>query len=509
MNTGLDSMVGCFSQLRAAVIGEAILDQYASGQARRLCRESPVPVIDIGEEYEVPGGGANTAANLRSLGAHTKLISAVGDDAAADRLTDMLRRRGVDVGAIQVIPGRRTLAKQRIVAGAQMVVRADRGTRGPLAADDQRRLVAALDEVLSSVDLLVVSDYGYGIVSQLVLARLARWSHTAARVLAVDSKRLDRFRPLRPTAVKPNFEEALRLLRRLPDSLGARRDQFIAAQGARILRRTGARIAAVTLDRDGAMVFQRGSAPHRTRPSEGGGFHTAGAGDTFLAALGLSLAAGATAPQAAEIAAAAANLVVTLPRTAACNQFELQSKLTGLAETSDDWTGLRRMVAEARQHGRRIVLTNGCFDILHRGHVALLHQARRLGDLLIVGVNSDASVRRLKGPARPINPLLDRLGVLRALSCVDCVAAFDEDTPQRLIEAVRPDVYVKGGDYCRQTLPETELVERLGGEVRILPLVEERSTTCIIQRIRAGGMPPLAWSSSLETPVGERNLEPR
>jgi D-beta-D-heptose 7-phosphate kinase/D-beta-D-heptose 1-phosphate adenosyltransferase len=212
---------------------------------------------------------------------------------------------------------------------------------------------------------------------------------------------------------------------------------------------------------------------------------TAGAGDTYLGALALALAADAPLPAAAELASAAAAVATNREGTAACTAGELLAAVSAGEKHLPDHATLTACVAAARREGRRVVFTNGCFDIIHRGHVTYLSRAKALGDLLVVGVNSDESVRRLKGRDRPINCLEDRLGVLTALSCVDYVISFEQETPDELIRLVRPDIFVKGGDYTRATLPEAPLVERLGGEVQILAFVEDQSTTGIIERIAA------------------------
>ena len=266
------------------------------------------------------------------------------------------------------------------------------------------------------------------------------------------------------------------------------RAQQIASQAGRVFELTGAQIAAVTLDLDGALVLDRGGPPYRTyarpvRPASGG--RTAGAGDTYSSALCLALAAGAQTAQAAELAAAASAVVVDKERTAVCSAQELRASLSSEDKFVASSGTLAARVAFHRQQGQRIVFTNGCFDILHSGHITYLNRAKALGDILIVGLNADGSVRRLKGPGRPINRLEDRAQVLAALSSIDYIVAFDEDTPSNLIRAVRPDIFVKGGDYTWDALPEAPLVEELGGAVQILAYVEDHSTTGIIERIRA------------------------
>ncbi|MFL5802526.1 MAG: D-glycero-beta-D-manno-heptose 1-phosphate adenylyltransferase, partial [Roseiflexaceae bacterium] len=269
------------------------------------------------------------------------------------------------------------------------------------------------------------------------------------------------------------------------EDCGPRAEQIIA-RSQQLLDITGARLAAITLDTEGAVVVERGGLPYRTYARPARHANAAGAGDTFLSALALALAAGADTPAAAEIASAAAASVVGKDGTATCSGAELRAAFTGAGKVVTDRADMVARVEAHRRQGRRIVFTNGCFDILHRGHITYLSRAKALGDILIVGVNADASVRRLKGPSRPINTLDDRAQVLAALSCVDEIIPFEEATPIQLIRALRPDVFVKGGDYTRATLPEASVVEDLGGVVEILAYLPDRSTTAIIEHIRAG-----------------------
>jgi D-beta-D-heptose 7-phosphate kinase/D-beta-D-heptose 1-phosphate adenosyltransferase len=473
-----------FRSIHALVIGEAMLDSYVRGDASRLSREAPVPIVAVTGRVDAPGGAANTAVNLATLGAHSALVSIVGDDDEAERLRSALERSGVDAAALVTDPGRVTLAKERIVAADQMVVRVDTGSTDALDADTEDRLIEALEAGYERADVVIVSDYDYGVITPRVLARLRELQATTPKPLVVDARDLRRYRRLEATAVKPNYAEAIGLLGE-PDQRGTKlRVAQIAANGERLLDVTGATIVAVTIDAEGVMVFERDAPPYRTYCRPRTDAQAAGGGDTFVATLALALASGAATPEATELASTAAAIVVGQPGTATCSADELIGALSVSGTRVEGVDDLRRRADAYRAQGRRIVFTNGCFDILHRGHVTYLDRAKGLGDVLIVAVNTDASVSRLKGPGRPINSLDDRLMVLEALSCVDNVVAFDSDTPERLIEAVRPDVFAKGGDYSRESLPEADLVERLGGSVQILPLVDDRSTTGIIRRAR-------------------------
>lgn len=487
MSTNLSRLIDRFAGLRVAVIGDVMLDSYYAGAAERICREAPVPVVTVQGRDDQPGGAANTAANLRALGAEVELIGVAGEDGEAERLCAALERLGVADSGLVREAGRATLAKTRVSAADHLLVRFDQGSTAPVGAAAERALLARLEAAFAACDALVISDYGYGVLSPAMIARVGALQAAQPRVLVADSKRLRAYRGVGLTAAKPNYDEAAQLLgpRRLQgveDRLAA-----IAAHGERLLDAVGAQIVAVTLDRDGGLVLEHGCPPYRTYTSPAPHARAAGAGDTFVSALALALAAGAGAPAAAELAAAAATVVVGRPGTATCELAELREQVAAAGVFYASRERLAERVAALRRQGRRIAFTNGCFDILHRGHVHLLNQAKAQADVLIVAINSDASVRRLKGPGRPVNSLDDRVQVLGALSSVDCIMAFDEDDPAGLIELVRPDVFVKGGDYSRESLPEAALVERLGGAICIVPYLAERSTHGLIERARAVG----------------------
>ncbi len=484
MIADLASRIRGFRQVRALVIGEAMLDSYLRGEAHRLSREAPVPIVSVTGRSDAPGGAANTAVNVATLGGRATLLSVVGDDDEAVRLGAALEEAGVDQARVIRSPSRTTLAKERILAGEQMLVRVDSGATEPIDADSEDQVIARLEAEYPSADVVIVSDYDYGVITPRVLAALRDLQAKDTKPLIVDARDLRRYRRLSVTAVKPNYAEAVRLLG-APDRRGtSRRAAQIAESGERLLELTGARVVAVTLDADGVILFEQDSPPYRTYCRPRADAQAAGGGDTFVATLALALASGASTPEAAELASTAAAVVVGKRGTATCSAQDLFDAVSLGGKRVDRVDELARRAASYREQGQRIVFTNGCFDILHRGHVTYLDRAKGLGDVLIVAVNSDASVSRLKGPGRPINGLDDRLLVLEALSCVDHVVAFDTDTPEPLIEAVRPDVFVKGGDYSRSSLPEADLVERLGGTVQILPLVDDRSTTGIIDRAR-------------------------
>jgi len=484
------NFIARFAGLRVLVVGDAMLDIYLAGPSGRLCREAPVPIVDVESRQELPGGASNTAVNVRALGAQVSFLTVVGDDREGRALLRGLVERAVDVGHVLHDPSRRTLAKHRVVASSQLLVRFDLGTTEALGSDIEQALVNRLRALIPQHDAIIVSDYGYGVMTPSVIDTLAECQTEMPRLIVVDAKNLQAYRHVGVTAVKPNYGEAVRLLKLEQRETIRDRAEQMATYEQDILAVTGAQVAAVTLDTEGALVFERNRDPYRTYARPHPNSRAAGAGDTFVSVLTLALAAGAHTPAAAELASAAAGVVVGKEGTSSCSAEELTGLIFEERKVVADRRLLEPRLAYYREQGRRIVFTNGCFDILHRGHITYLSRAKALGDVLIVGLNSDESVRRLKGEARPINSLEDRIQVLAALSCVDHVVPFGEDTPSELIRLVRPDVFVKGGDYTRRTLPEAPLVESLGGEVRLLPYLEDHSTTGMIERIREAELLP-------------------
>jgi D-beta-D-heptose 7-phosphate kinase/D-beta-D-heptose 1-phosphate adenosyltransferase len=488
MDQDLTRLLDDLAGLRVVVLGDVVLDCYLEGSSDRLCREAPVPNVTVSGRHDVPGAAGNTAVNVAALGGRAAFLGVVGDDPEGFAVRRALEGAGVVCDSLLTQPRRRTVAKHRVLAGACVVARFDQGDTDDIAPGIETQLLARLDDEFPGADAVIVSDYGSGVLTPRVIERLAAWQARRPRVIVADSrKRLAAFRAVGVTAIKPNADEALALL---GDDPGASRADHIAQYGERLLELTGARLAAVTLDCDGGLLFERGQPPYRTYAPPTPQPHVAGAGDTYVAALTLALTAGANPRAAVELAAVAASVVVTKDGTAICTDDELRDRLTTDGKLVCGLDRLAERAAALHQQGKRIVFTNGCFDLLHRGHVALLRHAKSFGDVLIVGVNSDASVRRVKGVGRPVNPLEDRLQVLAELGCVDVLAVFDGDTSEELVRAVRPTVFVKGGTYAATRIPEAALVEELGGVVRVLDQEQGYSTSRLIERIRDTGRRP-------------------
>lgn len=489
-----------FRQVRALVIGDAMLDTYMLGSAARLCSEGPVPVVTKAEEHRVPGGAANTAANIRALGASVLYLGVIGGDANGAILKETLLGYGVGDRWLIEDESATTLHKMRILADGQYVVRLDEGDARAVSRANQRRILATLDEAFAQCDVVVVSDYAYGLVSDAVIRRLRVLRERTPRPLIVDSKQLLRFRAARATVVTPNWLEACMVAQQgasspvMPASVSIPEADRV---GRRLLDLLDAEHVAVTLAGDGVLLASRDAAAIHLPAHQVALASDVGAGDSFASALALALAAGAALPDAARIGIDTASIAIGKRFTSVVTQQEVLQRVSlrehaGLSadgavnESRRALNQLRLRLAGERRAGKKIVFTNGVFDLLHAGHIELLRQAKALGDVLVVGVNSDRSARLLKGERRPVTSERERLALVAALDAVDDAILFDEENPAALIRTLRPDIHVKGGDYTAEELPEAAAVRAVGGEVMILPLVGDLSTTRMIERIVAG-----------------------
>lgn len=468
------------------VIGDVMLDGWWSGSIDRLCREAPAPVVDISRRMFAPGGAANTAMNLAALGAKVRVAGLIGCDDAGMELRRQLRAAGVNTSHLHEHPGMVTTSKTRISSAGQVLLRFD-DVASKVPPDALAALALTLPAAVRGQDAVVVCDYGAGALQGPVRSALldALGARAGTQLAVVDAHDPSPWAALRPDLATPNAEEAARLLG-IRFTSGSDRPAVMAARRDDLIDATGARAVVVTLDRDGTLLLPAAGDSHRTWARPATEKQASGAGDTFVAALTLARAATLPLSTSVDFAQAAADVVVHHPGTSVCSSADLTRHLASFADTALSADELARHIQGDRAEGRRIVLTNGCFDVLHRGHTRYLNQAKQLGDVLVVALNSDASVRRLKGPDRPINPVADRAAVIAALSCVDYVTVFDTPTPIPLIEKLRPEIYAKGGDYSPEMLAETEAVERFGGTVTILDYVPDLSTTAVVQRIRNG-----------------------
>ncbi|HLU60766.1 MAG TPA: bifunctional D-glycero-beta-D-manno-heptose-7-phosphate kinase/D-glycero-beta-D-manno-heptose 1-phosphate adenylyltransferase HldE [Gammaproteobacteria bacterium] len=465
-----------FSQVRVLVAGDVMFDRYWYGATGRISPEAPVPVVKVEQEEGRPGGAGNVAANIVSLGGRATVVGAVGRDEAAARLRKALGERGVDCDFVE-LDGIETTTKLRVISRHQQLIRLD-------FESTDRDIDAALfnaraASALPGHQVLILSDYAKGTLGDpQALIRAAR---EAGVPVLVDPKGRDFQRYRGATLLTPNLSEFEAIV-------GPCRDEDTLVEKARRLREELELEALLVTRSEHGMTLVANDGVHHLPAQALEVFDVTGAGDTAIAVLAAGLAAGLPLPDAAALGNFAAGLVVARLGAASVTPTELKLAVkhrtggaTGILEEDE----LVEAVRDARQRGERVVMTNGCFDILHAGHVAYLQEARALGDRLVVAVNTDESVRRLKGPERPIVPLAQRMAVLEALDAVDWVVPFGTDTPRELIARVKPDILVKGGDYRPEEIAGYEEVIQAGGEVRVLHFEEGISTTGIISRIRS------------------------
>jgi D-beta-D-heptose 7-phosphate kinase/D-beta-D-heptose 1-phosphate adenosyltransferase len=464
-----------FAGARVLVVGDVMLDRYWYGATGRISPEAPVPVVHVQDVEDRPGGAANVALNIASLGASAVLVGVSGDDEAADTLEALLAARGVVCRLVRV-PGQRTVTKLRVVSRHQQLIRLDFEDAVDAALLDPSS--EGLRRAVEDADVVVLSDYGKGTLSGV--QGFIGAARAAGRPVLVDPKGVDFSRYRDASVLTPNLSE-------LEAVVGPCRDLDALVERGEALRDSlGLEALLVTRSEHGMTLVASGRPARHLAANAREVFDVTGAGDTVVGVLAAALAAGASVDDAMVLANVAAGVVVGKLGTASVSAAELAAAMAPRGFGSPGILGegdLLRRVAEARGRGERVVMTNGVFDILHAGHVRYLLQARALGDRLVVAVNDDASVKRLKGHDRPINPLDRRMAVLDALACVDWVVPFAEDTPERLVCAVRPDVLVKGGDYRPEQIAGGECVREGGGEVVVLGYEPGCSTTALIETI--------------------------
>ena len=465
---------------RLLVVGDVMLDKYLWGEVGRISPEAPVPVLRATHQSQQPGGAANVALNICKLGAHAEVIGFTGGDEGERLLAECVQSHGVSTTFI-VSEGFPTISKQRILCGQQQMLRLDNERMGARSRADYDRLLEAVLAALPSCDAVVLSDYAKGVLTPEVCRSILVAARALDIPVLVDPKSADFERYRGATTVCPNLGELSRAL-----NVDARDLKLLLDAAELLVRDLDLEFLTATLGDKGIALVRPGNrfvAPAVARQV----FDVSGAGDTVIAVLALCVASGLRAETAVELANVAAGIVVGKVGTVPVEKHELLAALAPqIALHAEDKVlsldGLVQRVALWKANGERVVFTNGCFDLLHIGHITVLEQARRFGDRLIVAINSNASVQCLKGPSRPIVGENERARVLAALAAVDAVVVFGEPTPLEVIVATRPDVIVKGGDYVPETVVGANEVLSWGGQVKIVPTVEGFSTTGLIAK---------------------------
>lgn len=494
MRDALLDQLSKWRPFRALVVGDFMLDRHVYGDAERLSADAPVPILAVRRVEERPGGAANVCLALAALGGQVRAAGLIGMDSAAESLCAALGAAGVDTGSLVRDPGRPTTLKENLVGLAQArhpqkMFRVDYESAEPIGRELADQLLDRLERVIPEVDVVCIEDYRKGVCADELCREIIRVARSAGKPVFVDPARIADYSKYRgATAITPNRTEAE--FATGMSTHGHSDAAHSAPLAAKLLAELALEAVVLTLDRHGALLTTREESGRSIPTVARQVYDVTGAGDEFLAALAAARANTIGWPDAVRFANAAAGLEVEAFGVQPIPFERVHSALLAMAS---DGRGKLRTLEEAcveasalRREGRKVVFTNGCFDVLHAGHTALLARARAEGDHLVVGLNDDGSVRRLKGEGRPVNSQEDRARVLGALASVDAVVLFGADTPMDLIERLRPDVLVKGADYTRSTVVGAELVESYGGKVVLAELVEGRSTTETIRRAGMG-----------------------
>jgi D-beta-D-heptose 7-phosphate kinase/D-beta-D-heptose 1-phosphate adenosyltransferase len=474
------SVIERLAQANVLVIGDVLLDRYVEGRVSRISPEAPVPVLRLAGERAIIGAAGNVAANVIVLGGRATLAGIVGDDRAADELVALCAQLPHLRARLVRDPSRPTTVKTRFLSGWHQLIRVDAEETHKMAPAIAEAVLAEAEAALKESRVAILSDYAKGVLDADSIARLITAARRAGVPVLVDPKKPDAALFAGARLLTPNTEE-------LAQFTGIRADSDEAAEAAcrRILAGVAIDAILVTRGAAGMTLVEREAKPLHVRAETHRVFDVTGAGDTVIATLAAALAVGEPLADAVRLANTAAGIAVTKPGTATVHRSELlralgAAKAAGVAETGD----ATEQVALWKSQNLRVGFTNGCFDLLHRGHIYSLEQAARRVDRLVVAVNTDASTARLKGPGRPVQDLATRAAVLAALRFVDLVVPFDEDTPETLIQALSPDVLFKGSDYAEADVVGGAHVKANGGRVELLPLLAGHSTTGTVNRVR-------------------------
>ncbi len=460
------------------VVGDLMIDHYLWGSCERISPEAPVQVVDIAKETTVLGGAGNVVNNLRVLGAQVSVSSVIGDDDNGVELSKMLEDIGVDTQEIVTQHGRKTSKKSRVIAVSQQILRYDKESKNDIQSESAQKILNSLSLSVSKYDAVILSDYGKGVLTPELCQGIIKLCNKNSVKVLVDPKGSDFSKYKGAYLLTPNKKEAI-----LATKIDIKDDESLKKALVRLKAECDLDISLITLSEDGIATYDDEVKIFPTVAKEV--FDVTGAGDTVIASIAFALAAGKNIDETAAFANLAAGVVVGKIGSATVSMDEIEEYEASLHKSTSDahiksFEDIDAIVNRCRNNGKRVVFTNGCFDILHVGHVKYLQIAKSFGDILIVGLNSDASVSRLKGPSRPVNVAEDRAYILAALEAVDFVVPFSEDTPYDLIKMIKPDVLVKGGDYEGKEVVGTEFA----GELKLVDFVDGKSTTKTIEKIQ-------------------------
>jgi len=477
----LDAVERGFHDHRVLVVGDLMLDRYLWGAVERISPEAPVPVVRLDHKSCTAGGASNVALNLSTLGCKVSLAGVVGEDEDGRQLLELIQSAGIETSAVLSTPDRPTTCKTRILGGRQQMLRLDVEKGGEFSLELLSLLLSGIEQRVAECSAIVISDYGKGLLGDSVCQAIIRRGRELSIPTFVDPKGLRYEKYATCDVISPNRVELAAATSTDPGNL-----ELLLREGERLRSRLGVGRLVVTLGELGIALLDH-TGTHRFPALAREVFDVSGAGDTVIATLSAAVVSAVDLHDAIRLANLAAGIVIRKLGTVPISKDEMLAGLASNGETSQgekicSQEALLKRVAHWRLAGQRIVFTNGCFDLLHVGHLAILEQAKREGDYLVVALNTDRSVRALKGAHRPVITEDERARLVAALPCVDAVVLFDEETPLTLIRAVRPHVLVKGGDYTEDEVVGASDMKSWGGKVTLVPLVEGMSTTAILKK---------------------------
>jgi len=472
-----------FDQCRLLVIGDLMLDEYLWGEVDRISPEAPVQVVSIQKEDFTLGGAGNVVNNAVALGAKVFTAGVIGTGRNGQVLLERFNELGVDTSLIIQEPDRATTQKTRIIAANQHVLRIDRETKQDISGQTLEKIIRLIEDKMPDIDVVLISDYGKGLITRNLLSKVIASAKKHEKMIIVDPKGLDFSKYSGVSLLTPNKKEA-----GLASGVEIDDESSLEKAANKILENIRLDNLLITCGKDGMVLFEKNQTPFRVRAKSRQVFDVSGAGDTVLAVFGLAVASGASIHNSVALANTAAGIVVGKVGTATVSKQELASALksddTGLPAKYKDLSELPALVKDLKKKGKQLVLTNGCFDLLHAGHIMLFSASKQLGDILIVAIDDDESVKKLKGSGRPVINAKERSRILSALDTVDYVVVFSSQELIKLIEIIQPDVLTKGSNYSTTQVFGRERVEALGGKVVLIPVTEDISSTRIIDTIK-------------------------
>ncbi len=472
-----------FKNCHILVVGDLMLDEYLWGEVDRISPEAPVQIVTVKNEEYTLGGSGNVVNNLVNLGAKVSAAGVIGPGKEGEFLLEKFEALGVNTDSVIEAPERFTTRKTRIIAANQHVLRIDRETRKDISEKISRKMIHNIMDRFHFVDVILISDYGKGVVTPSLLSNITSAAKKKRKITIADPKGIDFTKYAGVAVLTPNKKEA-----GAAAGIEIETESDLEAAGNKILRTVPVDSLLITCGKDGMVLFKRDKKPHKIGAEARQVFDVSGAGDTVLAVLGLALASGATLKKGAALANTAAGIVVGKVGTATVSTQELNAALNpdqdSTALKQINFSELKDFSKELERQGKQIVLTNGCFDLLHTGHIQLFSASKRFGDVLVVAIDDDASVRKLKGSGRPVLGARERVRILSALDSIDYVVVFSSGELETIIETLRPAVLTKGSNYASDEVHGHEIITALGGRVELIPVIEDVSSTRIIHTIK-------------------------